>query len=55
MGKLNIFEITLNNFSGVFYAGSVVDGHVTVEVTAPMTVKGLNFFIHYFVISIYNV
>ena len=38
--SLNIFEITLANYSGVFYAGSMVEGHVTVELKAPMPMKG---------------
>ena len=39
--KLELLDITLNNSSGVFYAGSVVDGHAIVEVNAPWKIKGL--------------
>ena len=40
MGKLNIFEITLSNFQGVFYAGQNVQGHCTVELNDEMSMRG---------------
>ena len=40
MGKLNIFEITLSNFQGVFYAGQNVQGHCTVELKEEMSMRG---------------
>ena len=40
MGKLNIFQITLANPNGVFYSGSMVQGHVTVELLEAMKMKG---------------
>ncbi|CAL1543559.1 unnamed protein product [Lymnaea stagnalis] len=41
MGKLNIFEISFNNGSGVFYSGNIVQGYVTVELTEPMKMRGI--------------
>eukprot|EP00916_Digyalum_oweni_P011297 GHVL01018824.1.p1 GENE.GHVL01018824.1~~GHVL01018824.1.p1 ORF type:complete len:423 (-),score=14.79 GHVL01018824.1:325-1593(-) len=41
MGKLNIFEITLCNFPGVFYAGQNVQGHCTVELNEEMSMRGI--------------
>ncbi|XP_025077865.1 uncharacterized protein LOC112554340 [Pomacea canaliculata] len=41
MGKLNIFEITLSNFQGVFYAGQNVQGHCTVELNEKMSMRGI--------------
>ncbi|XP_059165745.1 arrestin domain-containing protein 17-like [Physella acuta] len=41
MGKLNIFEISFGNGSGVYYPGNAVDGHVTVELTEPMKMRGI--------------
>ena len=40
MGKLNIFEITLSNFQGVFYAGQNVQGHCTIELNEEMSMRG---------------
>ncbi|KAL5005445.1 hypothetical protein ScPMuIL_018901 [Solemya velum] len=39
MGKLNIFEITLNDALGVFYAGQILQGHVTVELNEGMKMR----------------
>lgn len=41
MGKLNIFEISLSNFQGVYYAGQNVMGHLTVELNAEMSMRGI--------------
>ncbi|KAL8602260.1 hypothetical protein ACOMHN_022773 [Nucella lapillus] len=41
MGKLNIFEITLSNFQGVYYAGQNVQGHCTVELNEEMSMRGI--------------
>lgn len=41
MGKLNIFEITLSNFQGVYYAGQNMKGHITVELTKEMSIIGI--------------
>ncbi|CAG5135197.1 unnamed protein product [Candidula unifasciata] len=41
MGKLNIFEISFSNISGVFYAGNILQGHVTVELNEPMKMRGI--------------
>ncbi|CAL1533646.1 unnamed protein product [Lymnaea stagnalis] len=41
MGKLNIFEISFNNGSGVFYSGNIIQGYVTVELTEPMKMRGI--------------
>ncbi|XP_059165735.1 arrestin domain-containing protein 3-like [Physella acuta] len=41
MGKLKTFEISFGNGSGVYYPGNAVDGHVTVELTEPMKMKGI--------------
>ncbi|GFN74123.1 hypothetical protein PoB_000062900 [Plakobranchus ocellatus] len=45
MGKLNIFQISLANGPGVFYAGTMLQGHVTIELKEPMKMRGvrLNF------------
>ena len=40
MGKLNIFEITLTNFNGVYFAGQNLEGHVTVELNDGMKMRG---------------
>lgn len=48
MGKLNIFEITLSNFQGVFYAGQNVQGHCTVELNEKMSMRGEVFCLGYF-------
>ena len=41
MGKLNIFEITLTNFNGVYFAGQNLEGHVTVELNDQMKMRGM--------------
>ncbi|XP_025076865.1 arrestin domain-containing protein 3-like isoform X2 [Pomacea canaliculata] len=41
MGKLNIFEITLSNLQGVYYAGQNVQGHCTVELNEEMSMRGI--------------
>ncbi|BFZ02494.1 hypothetical protein BsWGS_05532 [Bradybaena similaris] len=41
MGKLNIFEISFSNTSGVFYAGNNLEGQVTVELNEPMQLRGI--------------
>lgn len=41
MGKLNIFEITLTNFNGVYFAGQNLEGHVTVELNDGMKMRGV--------------
>ncbi|BFZ02476.1 hypothetical protein BsWGS_05515 [Bradybaena similaris] len=41
MGKLNIFEISFSNLNGVFYAGTLLQGQVTVEVNEPMKLRGI--------------
>ncbi|XP_076472508.1 arrestin domain-containing protein 3-like [Babylonia areolata] len=41
MGKLNIFEITLDNSQGVYYAGQNVQGHCTIELTEEMSMRGV--------------
>ncbi|KAK3780535.1 hypothetical protein RRG08_032010 [Elysia crispata] len=45
MGKLNMFTICFANPAGVFYAGTMVEGHVTIELNEPMKMRGvqLNF------------
>ncbi|KAK3698149.1 hypothetical protein RRG08_021660 [Elysia crispata] len=45
MGKLNIFTISFANTAAVFYAGTMVQGHVTIELKEPMKMRGvrLNF------------
>lgn len=43
MGKLNIFEITLSNLQGVYYAGQNVQGHCTVELNEEMSMRGNTF------------
>lgn len=48
MGKLNIFEITLSNFQGVYYAGQNMKGHLTVELTKEMSIIGEVFCGRYF-------
>ena len=40
MGKLKIFGISFANTSGVFFAGSFLQGHVTVELSEPMSMRG---------------
>lgn len=40
MGKLNIFEISLNNTRGVFYAGQNLLGHCTLELNSELTLRG---------------
>ncbi|XP_046337202.1 arrestin domain-containing protein 3-like [Haliotis rufescens] len=41
MGKLNIFVVSFSNLQGVYYAGQVVQGHVTVELTDTMKMRGI--------------
>ncbi|XP_059165747.1 arrestin domain-containing protein 3-like [Physella acuta] len=41
MGKINIFEISFGNGSGVYYPGNAVDGHVTVELKEPIKMRGI--------------
>ncbi|CAL1540949.1 unnamed protein product [Lymnaea stagnalis] len=41
MGKLNIFEISFSNLSGIYYAGDVLKGHVTVELKESMKMRGI--------------
>ncbi|PVD19277.1 hypothetical protein C0Q70_19763 [Pomacea canaliculata] len=41
MGKLNIFEISLNNTRGVFYAGQNLLGHCTLELNSELTLRGI--------------
>ena len=40
MGKLNIFTISFANTAAVFYAGTMVQGHVTIELKEPMKMRG---------------
>lgn len=40
MGKLNIFEITLNNPQGVYNPGQFLEGHVVVDLNKEMTMRG---------------
>ncbi|KAL3865646.1 hypothetical protein ACJMK2_043012 [Sinanodonta woodiana] len=46
MGKLNIFEITLNNPQGVYFAGQSLQGHVTVELNDVMKMRGVRLKFH---------
>ena len=41
MGKLNTFGISFSNQSGVFYAGTVLEGYVTVDLKDSMEMRGL--------------
>lgn len=41
MGKLNIFEITITNPNGVYFAGQNLEGHVTVELNDGMKMRGV--------------
>ena len=41
MGKLNIFEISLGSAGGVVYSGQMMQGHVTVELTEAMSMRGI--------------
>lgn len=41
MGKLGIFDISFSNMSGVFYAGTNLQGQVTVELHEPMKMRGV--------------
>lgn len=40
MGKLNIFEISFSNLSGVYFSGDLMQGYVTIELTEPMKMIG---------------
>lgn len=41
MGKVKEFDINLYNASGVFYPGQVIAGNVILELTEPMTMRGI--------------
>ncbi|GFO36973.1 arrestin domain-containing protein 3 [Plakobranchus ocellatus] len=41
MGKLKLFDIALASPGGVFYAGNAVTGHVTVELSEAMEMRGI--------------
>ncbi|ESO88267.1 hypothetical protein LOTGIDRAFT_165705 [Lottia gigantea] len=41
MGKLTRFEINIDAPSPVFYAGQIVQGRVTVELSEPKKVRGI--------------
>ena len=41
MGKLNSFSISFSNQHGVFYAGTVLEGYVTVDLKDAMDMRGL--------------
>ena len=40
MGKLNKFQVLLNNPRGVFYPGEVVAGNVVVDLKEEMKMRG---------------
>ncbi|XP_067665145.1 arrestin domain-containing protein 3-like [Haliotis asinina] len=42
MGKLNMFVVSFSNLQGVYYAGQTVQGHVTVELTDKMKMRGIH-------------
>ncbi|XP_046556419.1 arrestin domain-containing protein 3-like [Haliotis rubra] len=42
MGKLNMFVVSFSNLQGVYYAGQAVQGHVTVELTDTMKMRGIH-------------
>ncbi|KAK3601187.1 hypothetical protein CHS0354_004388 [Potamilus streckersoni] len=46
MGKLNIFEITLSNPQGIYFAGQSLQGHVTVELNDGMKMRGVRLKFH---------
>ncbi|GFR83465.1 arrestin domain-containing protein 3-like [Elysia marginata] len=41
MGKLSLFAISLDNPAGVYYAGSMIQGHVTVQLNESMKMRGI--------------
>ncbi|KAH9523027.1 hypothetical protein Btru_065541 [Bulinus truncatus] len=41
MGVLNLFLITFSNGSGIYYAGSLVNGYVTIDLKEPMKMRGI--------------
>ncbi|XP_059165751.1 arrestin domain-containing protein 3-like [Physella acuta] len=41
MGKLNIFEISFSNLSGVYFSGDLMQGYVTIELTESMEMRGI--------------
>ncbi|XP_071102899.1 arrestin domain-containing protein 3-like [Haliotis cracherodii] len=41
MGKLNIFEITLNNPQGVYNPGQFLEGHVVLDLNKEMTMRAI--------------
>ncbi|KAK3775100.1 hypothetical protein RRG08_048310 [Elysia crispata] len=41
MGKLNSFSISFSNQHGVFYAGTVLEGYVTVDLKDAMDMRGI--------------
>ena len=40
MGKLNKFQVLLNNPRGVFYPGEIVSGNVIVDLKEEMKMRG---------------
>ncbi|BFZ02490.1 hypothetical protein BsWGS_05529 [Bradybaena similaris] len=42
MGKLNMFAISFSNTSGVFYAGTILQGQVTLDLNEPMKMRGVS-------------
>ncbi|BFZ02495.1 hypothetical protein BsWGS_05534 [Bradybaena similaris] len=41
MAKLKMFEISFSNMNGVFYAGTILHGHVTVGLNRSMQLRGI--------------